>query len=119
LSESIHTAFQHLRAAVLEGQGTISPAERQRIAAWSANPDQEPANQQFPEPLARLLTKITRCAYKVTDEDIEALLKAGYSEDAVFESVVSAALGTAIHRYERGMAVLKTVQGGDHAPAHS
>jgi hypothetical protein len=113
LSESIHTAFRHLRAAVLEGQGTVSPAERQRIAAWSANPDQEPASQHFPEPLARLLTKITRYAYTVTDEDIEALLKAGYAEDAIFESVVSAALGTAIRRYERGMAVLKEAQGGD------
>ncbi len=119
MSESIHTAFQQLRAAVLEGQGTVSPAERQRIAAWSAHPEQEPASQQFPEPLARLLNKITRYAYKVTDEDIQALLEAGYSEDAIFESVVSAALGTAIRRYERGMAVLKAVQGGDHASAHS
>ena len=119
MSESIHTAFQQLRTAVLEGPGTVSPAERQQIAAWSANPDQEPASQQFSEPLASLLTKITRCAYKVTDEDIQALLAAGYTEDAIFESVVSAALGTAIRRYERGMAVLNEARGGGDAVKNS
>lgn len=119
MSDSIHTAFQQLRAAVLEGPGTVSPAERQRIADWSANREQEPASQQFPEPLASLLTKITRYAYKVTDEDIQALLEAGYAQDAIFDSVVSAALGTAIRRYERGMAVLHAAAGGSDAPTHS
>jgi hypothetical protein len=111
LSESIHAAFQQLRQAVLDGPGALSQDERQRIAAWSANPDQEPASQQMDEPLAKVLTKVTRHAYKVTDEDIQGLLDAGYAEDAVFEAVISAALGTAIGRYERGMAALRATKG--------
>ncbi len=111
MSESIHAAFQQLRQAVLAGPGALSKEERQRIAAWSASPDQGPASQQMDEPLARVLTKVTRHAYKVTDEDIQGLLDAGYAEDAVFEAVVSAALGTAIGRYERGMAVLRAAKG--------
>jgi alkylhydroperoxidase family enzyme len=110
LSESIHEAFQHLRESVLQGPGVLSQEERQRIAAWSANPGTIPASQQMDEPLAQVLTKVTRHAYKVTDEDIQGLLAAGYSEDAVFEAVMSAALGTAIARYERGMAVLRATK---------
>jgi alkylhydroperoxidase family enzyme len=111
VSESIHEAFQQLRQSVLTGPGALSEEERQRIAAWSANPGTIPASQQMAEPLAKVLTKVTRHAYKVTDEDIQALLDAGYAEDAVFEAVVSAALGTAIGRYERGMAVLRAAKG--------
>jgi len=110
LSESIHETFQRLREAVLDGPGTLSQEERQRIANWSANPGTIPASQQIDEPLATVLTKVARHAYKVTDEDIQALLAAGYSEDAVFEAVTSAALGTAIGRYERGMAVLRATK---------
>ncbi len=111
MSQAIHATFEQLRQVVLEGPGETSQEQRQRIAAWSANPDQGPASQHIAEPLAALLTKVTRSAYKVTDEDIEGLLAAGYSEDAVFEAVISAALGTAIARYERGMAVLRAAKG--------
>jgi hypothetical protein len=111
LSESIHEAFQQLRDSVLTGSGALSEEQRQRIAAWSASPDQGPASDQIEEPLAKVLTKVTRNAYKVTDEDIQGLLAAGYGEDGVFEAVVSTALGTAIGRYERGMAVLRATKG--------
>ncbi len=113
MSQSIHEAFQRLRQAVLEGPGATSQEQRARIAAWSANPDQGPASEQLEEPLAMVLAKVARHAYKVTDEDIQGLLAADYSEDAVFESVISAALGTAIGRYERGMAALRAAKGAD------
>jgi|SRR5579859_2019480 len=119
MSQSIHKTFQQLRQAVLASQGTVSPEERQHIAGWSVNPDQTAASEQFSEPLASVLIKVTRYAYKVTDEDIQALLDAGYSEDTIFEAVVSAALGTAIRRYERGMALLRATKGTGHASTHS
>lgn len=119
LSQSIHENFAQLRKAVLEGPGTTSPEERQHIANWSGNPDQAPASQQFPEPLAALLNKVARYAYKVTDEDVQAVLDAGYSEDAVFEAILSAAVGTAAARYERGMAVLRATKGAGDASRHS
>ena len=119
MSQSIHATFQQLREAVLTGPGVLSQEERQRIAAWSANPDQGPASQRIEEPLATVLTKVARHAYRVTDEDIQGLLAAGYSEDAVFEAVMSAALGTAIGRYERGMAVLRATKGDADAAGDS
>lgn len=119
MSQSIHETFQQFCAATLAGPGTLSAEERQRIAHWSANPDQGPASQQMDEPLATVVAKVARHAYKVTDEDIQALLAAGYAEDAIFEAVISAAAGTAIRRYERGMAVLRETKGAADASEHS
>jgi hypothetical protein len=119
LSQVIHERFRQFCAATLEGPGVLSAEERQRIANWSANPDQGPASQQIGEPLAKVLAKVARHAYKVTDEDIQALLAAGYAEDAIFEAVISAAAGTAIRRYERGMAVLRETKGAADASAHA
>ncbi|HEY6286494.1 MAG TPA: hypothetical protein VIX20_12580 [Ktedonobacteraceae bacterium] len=45
--------------------------------------------------------------WEQSEEDFEALRKTGYSEDAIFELTVSAALGTGISRLEHGLAVLK------------
>ena len=46
-------------------------------------------------------------AYRTTDQDIVALRTAGYSEDAIFEITLSAALGAGLARLERGLAALK------------
>jgi hypothetical protein len=52
-------------------------------------------------------TKVARNAYKVTDEDIEFLKSQGYSEDALFEITLSAALGAGMVRLDSGLAALK------------
>ena len=46
-------------------------------------------------------------AYKVTDRDIDELKQAGYSEDAIFEITLSAALGAGQSRLERALAALE------------
>ena len=43
---------------------------------------------------------------KETDNDIEALRQTGYSEDAIFEITISAALGAATARLARGLSAL-------------
>ena len=43
-----------------------------------------------PEELAAYLDKVRRHAYRITDEDVEALTRAGYSDDEVFELTVAA-----------------------------
>ena len=50
---------------------------------------------------------MARHAYKLTDDDLNALRRAGSSEDAIFEITVSAALGAALDRLERGLAALR------------
>lgn len=111
----MHESIRQLREAVLAGPGETSPEERQRVAGWSGNPEQGPLSRQVTEPLASVLTKVTRYAYKVTDEDIQALKGAGYSEDAIFELVTSAAVGAAMRRYEQGMAALRETRGAADA----
>ena len=60
-----------------------------------------------PETLVPLVEKIAHHAYRVTDADLEALKQAGYSEDAIFELTLSAALGAGLLRLDRGLSALR------------
>ncbi|HEX6664494.1 MAG TPA: hypothetical protein VF025_12550 [Gaiellaceae bacterium] len=75
-----------------------SLVERLRQAAY---PD-----RQAPRGFAPYLDKVRRNAYEVTDEDIEALTDAGYSEDVIFEQTVSVAVAAGLERLEAGLEVL-------------
>jgi alkylhydroperoxidase family enzyme len=60
----------------------------------------------IPTPLASYVDKVARHAHKVTDADV-AELRDSYSDDALFEITVAAAVGAALHRLDRGMAALR------------
>ena len=47
-----------------------------------------------------------RSAYDVTDDDIQALVRSGYSEDVIFEQTVSVAVAVGLERLEAGLKVL-------------
>ncbi len=115
MSQSIHSTIRQLRDSVLTSAGETTPEERQRVALWSVALEQGTAHQPMPEPLAKVLAKVVHSPYKVTDEDIQALREAGYSEDAIFELILSAAVGIAMRRYERGMAALHGQKGASDA----
>src|SRR2546425_11990552 len=57
--------------------------------------------------LAGYVDKVALHAYKVTDEDLVALKRAGNSDDVLFEVTVSTALGAAVGRLERGLSALR------------
>lgn len=100
---------QCMSQGILRGHGVTDPALRQSIESWAAELGGR-ANEQggeVPTTLTKYVEKVARYAYKVTDADIAALRQAGYSEDAIFEITVSAALGAAMGRLERGLAALK------------
>ena len=84
--------------AVLDSSGAL-PQEI-RWAAFHRRMD------ELPENLRAYVGKVAKHAYRVTDEDVEALKRAGHSEDAIFEVTAAAALGAAILRLERGLIVL-------------
>ena len=67
----------------------------------AAHPDRE-----APPELAPYLDKVRKNAYKVTDEDIQALRDAGYSEDVIFEQTVSVAVAAGLERLRAGLEVL-------------
>jgi hypothetical protein len=52
------------------------------------------------------LDKVRECAYKVTDEDVQALKDAGYSEDVIFEQTVSVAVAAGLQRLDAALQVL-------------
>jgi alkylhydroperoxidase family enzyme len=87
---------RRLADAVLTGSGTLDPSIR-RAAAEGAD---------APEALRGYLDKVARHAYKVTDEDTEALRAAGYSEDQIFEATVSCALGACLRRLGAGLSAI-------------
>lgn len=88
-----------VRAAVLDSRGRTEPALRHAIASRQS--------AGVPDALRAYTDKVAQHAYKVTDADIEGLLRAGYSEDEIFEVTAAAALGAALARLERGLAVLE------------
>jgi alkylhydroperoxidase family enzyme len=63
-------------------------------------------DRQAPQDFAPYLDKVRKNAYRVTDEDIQALKDAGYSEDVIFEQTVSVAVAAGLERLNAGLAVL-------------
>ena len=60
-----------------------------------------------PEGANALVDKVTKHAYRVTDEDIAAAKAAGFTEDQIFELVVCAAIGQANRQIENALAALE------------
>lgn len=60
-----------------------------------------------PPEFAAYLDKVRLHAYRITDEDIEALTRAGYSDDAIFELTVAAAVAAGLERRNAGLRVLR------------
>jgi hypothetical protein len=86
-----------LLRAMLESPAETDPATR--AAAYRSDGLQPP--------LRRYVAKVHGESYRITEEDVQALLSAGYSEDAVFEITVAAALGAAMRRLEAGLGSLQ------------
>ena len=86
-------AFAELRARVVDGPGVVDSSIRAAAFAGTGLPDD----------ISAYVDKVVHHAYKVTDADVDGLKAAGYSEDAVFEITVAAAVGAGVRRYEAGV----------------
>lgn len=93
----ITSARRALIKRVLEGTGAASHVQRR--AAFD--------HTGLAEPLNTLIDKVTKQAYRVTDEDIAAAKAFGLSEDQIFEIVVCAAIGQAARQHDTALAALK------------
>lgn len=78
-----------------------------KARAGGLGPMEVPEAMEVPETLVPFVEKIAHHAYRVTDADLEALKQAGYSEDAIFELTLSAALGAGLLRLDRGLSALR------------
>ena len=105
--------IKSLSSAVLKGPGETELELRNAIEARVAElggSRRPKSDSGVPSELESYVDKVGRHAYKVTDDDIEKLKSAGYSEDAIFEITLCAALGAGIGRLERGLSALKGSQ---------
>lgn len=103
---------RELEQAVLASPGETDEALRRAVEARSAalGGRSQGSAGEIPAALAPYVDKVARHAYQVTAEDLAALQRAGWSEDALFEVTVAAAAGAGLARLERGLAAL---QGGN------
>ncbi len=100
-----------LKDAVLNSPGETDQTVRRAVEARAATLAGMPTEgrPEVPQALSSYVDKVVLDAYRTTDDDIQALRAKGYSEDAIFEITLSAALGAGLARLERGLAAL----GGD------
>ena len=62
---------------------------------------------QTPTALAPYLAKVRARAYTVTDDDVEGLKRAGFTEDEIFEATVSVAIGEGLRRLDAAARVIE------------
>ena len=100
---------RRLAEAVLGGPGDSAPALRRAVQqrAVSIGGGAMATAPEVPPPLLAYVDTVARHAYRTTDELVAALKQAGYSEDAIFELTLSAALGAGMARLDRGLAALR------------
>ncbi|MGH7899037.1 MAG: hypothetical protein ACREQQ_13865, partial [Candidatus Binatia bacterium] len=61
------------------------------------------ATPELPAEWQKYVDKVALHAYKVTDEDVQALRRAGHSEDAIFEVTVATAVGASFARARKAL----------------
>ena len=100
-----HTeAIDRVAAAVLRTPGDTDPELRAAVERYAAVRGGRPGDvPELPDDLRAYVEKVARHAYKVTDADVDGLREAGYSEDAIFELTLAAALGAAQARLSAGL----------------
>lgn len=91
-------AHRALVDRVVNGEGRASPEQRAR-AFGNAGVD-------LPPSLHALIDKVAASPAQVSDADVAAAKAAGFSEDQLFELVISAAVGQSARMYEAGLAAL-------------
>ena len=84
------------RHAVVEGPGSTDSALRRQVASGQPPPE-----------LTTLVRKIFDHAYRLTDDDVNAL-RAHYGEEQLFELMVAAAIGASEYRLKAALAALET-----------
>jgi hypothetical protein len=85
-----------VREAVLGAPGELDRETRAEVLAGGGPRDLQP-----------YLGKVRRHAYRVVDRDLQALQEDGWSDDALFEATVAAAVGEGLRRLERGLAAFE------------
>jgi hypothetical protein len=104
---------------IWRGPGQLDAATRMALGGGQSALAPHEGGRDIPAPLVAYAEKVRRYAYRVTDEDIQALKDAGYTEDQIFEATLAVAFGAARLRYIVGKAALTADEPATHtAPAN-
>jgi alkylhydroperoxidase family enzyme len=102
-------AIRKLEAAVLSNPGDTSEEQRRaiaaRVAALSGKGGE--AGKLEPPELDAYICKVALHAYRIVDEDMARLARAGFSGDAIYELTVVAAMVAGSTRAEIGLNALE------------
>ncbi len=108
MHEQVPPKLQIAINSLLTKPAVCSPELRQAVANYAGQIDEKAGiSSPIPPEVCSFVEKIALRAYQVTDQDIERLKAAGYSEDAIFELTLSAAVGASLARLECGLAALE------------
>ena len=100
--------MERVAEAVLQTPGDADPALRSAVENYAASlGGRQGPVPELPDDLRPYVEKVARHAYKVVDADVDGLRDAGYSEDAIFELTLAAALGAAQARLEAGLTAME------------
>jgi alkylhydroperoxidase family enzyme len=69
--------------------------------------DNVAAAPEAPADMTPYLEKVRTAAYSITDDDVDALKKAGFGEDEIFEQTVVTAIGEGLRRLDAALEVIK------------
>lgn len=112
--ERFREDIEAIAEAVLETPGETPFALRRAIFVRAATASGDPRTDdehgtlaEIPEDLVPFVDKIVRHAHKVVERDLAELVDAGYSEDALFEVILSTATGAGMARLHKGLAALE------------
>ena len=105
---ALHPDFvTRLARAVYDAPGATDRALRVAARDRATSSARVAEAAALPPLVAAYVHKVSRHAYRVTDEDVAALKAAGFSEDAIFELTVTAAVAAGLDRLERGLRLLE------------
>lgn len=100
-------AMRRMITDTFNGKAFTPVALRQSIEAYVAKMwggERQPAT--IPDNIKNYVDKTSQNAYKVVDEDVDALKAAGYSEDQIYEITIMTAVGAGLARVERALTLL-------------
>ena len=98
LHDPYASKIERLRHAVLSGPGSLPPHVRQAISEGA----------RLSGSLEVFVQKITAEASTLTDDDIAEMHRAHYTDDQIFEAIVSAAVGAGLFRLEGVLDLLRS-----------
>ena len=81
----------------VDGPGTLDPGIRRAVYTGGVIADAA---------AARYVDTVVRHAYRVTDGDVEALRRSGWSEAQILELTIAAALGAGSRRLDAALAAV-------------